>query len=302
MGTTTRDHATSCRHATARPDRRTRRSRRAGGAAAVVESEAAPKPRERHASGGRRRPRRMRAEFDQNSKWWPRRRPARPGSLGRQRGWCVLRAGLGPRAQRPPACLYCSTTAFGIRPRAGTATLFAPAHSRSCRMSKSRFDLEPLVDAAAGRRLEREGAVRRVEHDGAVLRRAALTYRASDLRNTTAFFLLRSISYVAPSRPNVTVSAASPPSRSSTSFSITSRATRHSLSYVVTNKLRPPTRQSLRPRTLLRAADKSVGWVGRKHQRYRQTLRRSRSRSARSFLHRNFRTRFADRGPRPSVL
>ena len=72
--------------------------------------------------------------------------------------------------------------------------MFAPAHSRSCTMSKSRVGWEPFVDGAAARRVEREGAVRRVERVRAVLRRAALTYRASDLRKTAAFFLLRSMS------------------------------------------------------------------------------------------------------------
>src|SRR5215207_6450437 len=68
--------------------------------------------------------------------------------------------------QLPPACRYCSTTELGIRPRAGTATLLAPAHSRSCRMSKSRFRLAPFVDGAA---------LRRVVRDDVELRRDALT-------------------------------------------------------------------------------------------------------------------------------
>jgi hypothetical protein len=41
----------------------------------------------------------------------------------------------GDRRQRPPACLYWSTTAWGIRPRVGTLTLLASAHSRSRAMS-----------------------------------------------------------------------------------------------------------------------------------------------------------------------
>jgi len=39
------------------------------------------------------------------------------------------------RDQRPPAALYWSTTDRGMRPRCGTATSLAPAHSRSCARS-----------------------------------------------------------------------------------------------------------------------------------------------------------------------
>src|SRR5215216_3272821 len=153
-----------------------------------------------------------------------------------------------PVDQLPPACRYCSTTELGMRPRAGSATLLSPAHSRNCRMSKSRFGLEPFVDGAA---------LRRVERDDVELRRAALTYRASALRNAAAFFLLRSISYVAPSSPNVTVSAASPPSRSSNSFSITSRATDTHCPKLLRTRYGARLKLTRPPRTEQRAA-----WVG----------------------------------------
>jgi hypothetical protein len=45
--------------------------------------------------------------------------------------------------------------------------------------------------------------------------------RVSSLRNAAAFFLLRSISYSAPPKPNRTVSSAGPPSRSSSSATVT---------------------------------------------------------------------------------
>lgn len=121
-----------------------------------------------------------------------------------------------PGGQCPPACLYWLTTACGIRPRDGMATLLVPAHSRSWVMSKSRFSPAPLVDGVPLRRDERAD-----EEAGL----AALMKRASDFRNAVAFLLLRSISYVVPSRPKGTVSAALLPSKSSINVSVTSRAT-----------------------------------------------------------------------------
>jgi hypothetical protein len=65
--------------------------------------------------------------------------------------------------QRPPAALYSSTTACGMRPLDGTSIPLAPAHSRSCARSKPRFGFDPSPVAFAPRRrgVERDPPWRR---------------------------------------------------------------------------------------------------------------------------------------------
>src|SRR5699024_2840420 len=95
-----------------------------------------------------------------------------------------------------PAARYCSITRLGIRPRAGTSTLFTRAHSRTARESTGDWVLAGAVELPRTRRAEAA--------NGAIA--ATSLSRLAELR---------SISYVESSSEKRTVCCAGVPSRSS---------------------------------------------------------------------------------------